>query len=69
MPLPRKTLKRAVGRPAVIHATATIIARVPPALAKAIDSVAKAEGVTRAAMLRQLVEAGLAARGVKLGKA
>jgi hypothetical protein len=40
----------------------------PPVLRAAIDKVAKAEGVTRAEMARQLIEAGLAARGVKLGK-
>jgi hypothetical protein len=60
-----KIRNRSAGRPASIHATASIIARVPPALVKAVDRAAKAEGVSRAAMVRQFIKAGLAARSVK----
>ena len=51
-----------------MHATAQVVARVRPEIVEAIARVAKAEGVTRGEIVRQLIEVGLAARGVKLGK-
>ena len=56
------------GRPAVIHATTSIVVRVPPVLRAAIVKAAKGDGATLAETARELIKVGLAARGVKPGK-
>jgi hypothetical protein len=59
---------RKPGRPFVIHASAMMVVRMPPVLRAAIDKMAKRDGTSVAETARKLIEAGLTARGVKLGK-
>jgi metal-responsive CopG/Arc/MetJ family transcriptional regulator len=51
------------GRPPVINATATVVARLPPALVKAIDEWATTSRVNRSQAIRRLIELGLAKGG------
>jgi Ribbon-helix-helix protein, copG family len=58
----RSKSERGPGRPTTIAATATVIAKMAPAMVEAIDAWAAEKGTNRSDAMRQLIEAGLSRR-------
>jgi metal-responsive CopG/Arc/MetJ family transcriptional regulator len=54
--------KRPIGRPVTVGGTEFVGLRLPAALTSQIDEWAKRKDITRSEAVRQLIEAGLAAK-------